>query len=183
MTNLPKPTKPYKSVNNIWYTSSLFYEQWVLRNPAQRVIAPVFTLYDSTKPDLVCFRTTFVDENDPTGYKWAIKYLGDWEHWEKLVRYPWFREALEKARQEIYIKNRADALEVIKNIALGGDSKQALPAARYLAELENNLNKAPAGRPTNAKVEAETRKLAEALSVEDEDAERIGLTVINGGRK
>lgn len=174
---------PYKTHNNIWYTQQLFYETWVLINPNQRTIEPVFTLYDADKPGYICFRTTFVELNDPTGYQWAMKYLGDWEHWEKLVKCKWFQEALTKARDEIYIKNRSEALNVIRDIALAGDVKSRLPAARYLAELESNLNKNSAGRPSKAAIEGELKNAVKALSVEDEDAERIGLKVINGGKR
>lgn len=177
---LRKP--PYKGKHNIWFTASLFWETWKARNSQHRSCDPVFTLYDDHQPGLICFRTTFVEIGDTTGYKWAMKYLGDWQHWQKLMVYPWFREAYDHAVRELYTKLRSEGVDKIREIANAPDSKSALPAARYLAELEANLNKGGRGRPSKEEVSAELKNAAKLIEAEDEDMERIGLKVINGGK-
>lgn len=172
---------PYKASNGAWYTSSLFWELWSETQIPNRRCDPVFSLY-SQRPGLVCFRTTFVELGDVTGYKWAQMYLGDWEHWLKLYKSPWFRKAYEHAKEELYIKLRTEGLDKIREMATSTDAKASLPAAKYLAELERNLEKRQAGRPSAAEVSAELKNAQKAMEVEDEDAERIGLTLIKGGK-
>ena len=177
-----KPVKPFKGKNNRWLTASLFLEPSRVLHENQRSCEPVFTLYDDHKPDLVCFRTSFVKLGDPTGYKWAMLYLGDWAHWQRLQAFSWFREALDVAVRELYTKLRSEGVDKIREIATSPDSKSALPAARYLAELESNLQKQTKGRPTNAQISAELKNATKLVEAEDEDMERIGLTIIQGGK-
>lgn len=177
-----EPVKPpYKSDHNIWYTSSLFWETWKNKIPRMKFCDPVFTLYEQ-RSGLICFRTTFVELNDPTGYKWAIQYLGDYEHWIKLMKAPWFRAAYEHALAELYMKLKSEGVRKIQELANDETSKSALAAARYLAELHGHLNKATKGRPSKAQMDAELKNAVALVEAEDEDAERIGLTVIKGGK-
>lgn len=169
----PPPSKPYKTEQNVWYTEALFYDRMVEK--ADRKFEPVFTLIDE-KPDYICFRTTFIELNDPTGYKWAIKYLGDYEHWMRLMKTTWFPAAYDRAMSELKTKLRAEALNVISEIATGSQPAQALVAAKYLAGFE--WEKASRGRPSKAEVAGELKKQAQLLSEEDKDAERIGLKVV-----
>ena len=74
---------PYKSQNNAWYTKSLFREQAAFYTNDRKIIDPVFTLYNDS-PGLINARKTFVELGDPSGYKWAMLYLGDYEHGEFL---------------------------------------------------------------------------------------------------
>lgn len=172
---------PYKSNNNMWYTGGLFWEVMKDRPKSLWHIEPIFTLYED-RPGYTCFRTTFVALNDTTGYKWAMQYLGDWEHWLLLMKKSWFRTAYEHALRELYTKLRSEGVDKIRELATSPDVKSSLPAAKYLAELERNLEKRTAGRPSREEVAAELKVAKEARMVEDEDMERIGLTVINGGR-
>lgn len=173
--SLAKP--PYKSVNGIWYTQALFWEQQDPM-PSRRPIEPVFSLY-SDRPGLVNARKTFVALGDPTGYRWCMEYLGDWEHWKKLMKCPWFVKAFDAWNDELNIKLRSEAMDVIRAIANEEGNKSALPAARYLAELDKTAKR---GRPGKAEITAEAKKLAEASQDQNDDMQRIGLKIINGGK-
>lgn len=176
MSQLSTPVgPPYKTGAGLWHTKQLFYEQWNLLVINERVIKPLFTLYKE-KPGYISGRKTFVELGDPTGYRWAMKYLGDHEHWLYLQRAAWFREALGIWQAELEIKQQAEAIEVIRDIALSGDSKSALPAARYLAE--QGWKKARAGRPTKTTIDAELKKAVRERTEEDDDAERINLRLV-----
>lgn len=133
---------------------------------------PIFTLHIE-RPGYICIRNTFVELGDPTGYKWAIKYLGDYEHWKTLMKCKWFQEAYEVWINELETKVRSDALEIIQKIAQEGLPTQSLVAAKYLASFE--WKKGERGRPSKSELQGELKRAAQALTVEDDDANRIGL--------
>ena len=160
----------YTNENGVRYTQVLFWEQWIGLDEPRRVRNPVFTLY-SDKPGLVNGRTSFVELGDPTGYKWALKYLGDYDHWLKLCKCSWFQEALEVWQNELKQKVRADALETIRAISKSENQAQALPAAKYLAGYE--WEKGGRGRPSKEEVSGKLKEQVRLLEDEDEDYKRI----------
>lgn len=169
---------PYRSpLNNSWYTQSLFYEmarvQTDLEEPLKNC---VFTL-DQPRDGYICGRTTFVECGDPTGYKWAMKYLLDWDHWNRLIQAKWFNEAVERWRAELKIKMISDAVERIAIIA-ASDDKQALVANKYLAERPWERATAGRGRPSKEMVQGELKRATALLQEEEDDAERIGLRIV-----
>lgn len=168
---------PYRNpVNNVWYTEALFWDR-VVEKPVEsrQSFKPPFTLNDA-KAGYVCARTTFVDFMDPTGYKWAMTYLGDYAHWKKLIKCKWFLEAYEDWMEEMRMKLRSESLNTIRSIASEGQPAQALVAAKYLAGFE--WEKPGRGRPSKSEVQGELKRAAALLSEEDKDAERIGLRIV-----
>lgn len=141
---------------------------------------PPFTL-NKVKPGYICARTTFVELGDPTGYKWAIKYLGDWEHWLYLEKSSWFREALAGWRKELEVKQISESVRTIEQIAKDkeGDIKLAFSAAKYLAEQAWVKKATTRGRPSKVEVDAELKRAALERSIEDDDAERINLKLVS----
>lgn len=177
---MQKLTKfPYKASNGIWLTEAIFWERANDKPVSQRTHEPIFSLYDD-KPGLVNCRTTFVNFKDPTGRKWALTYLGDWNHWTRLMRCKWFREAYDSWIMELNAQLKSEALSKVMEIMQGENSAQALAAAKYIASAE--YDKVGRGRPSKSEMEGELKRAAEAVAVEDEDLARIGLTVINGGK-
>jgi hypothetical protein len=176
---MAQPTKPFKASTGNWYTSALFDETCLHPSHTMRTIDPVFSLYQD-RPGLINCQSTFVALRDPTGYKWAMAYLGDWRHWERLIGIPWFADAVDTWRNQLKLKLQSEALEKIQEIA-GGDSSQALAAAKYIAE-EGWNPKSNRGRPSKVEVTAEMKRLTQAAQVVSDDAARIGLKVINGDK-
>ena len=165
--------------NNRWVCAQLFYETWI--NVTNKTVMPVFQARGHARPGLIHAKNTFIELGDPTGYQWAIKYLGSWEHWLLLSKQRWFREFVDEWRDELDMKQKAEAIQVIKEIALSSDSKNALPAARYLAERGWDKTSGK-GRPTKEQVAAELKHEVRQRTQIDDDAERIGLTMIEGGK-
>ena len=62
----------------------------------------------------------------------------------------------------------------------GENGAQALAAAKFIAMQE--YDKSIRGRPSKAALEGELKRAAEALTIEDDDMARIGLSVIKGGK-
>lgn len=171
-------TPPYKSSNGQWYTVSLFHEMSRERPIEIRACEPVFS-FEEDRPGLINCRKTFVEVGDPTGYKWAMQYLGSYEHFERLLDASWFIPHFETWKREILADLKSQAIERI--IAISGSSNneaQALAASKYLAE--KGWDKPNRGRP--AKDKGEMKRLTESIESTNQDAARIGLTLIHGGK-
>lgn len=166
---------PYKTPTNSWFTKALFYEQYNMYTIEKRPsIKPVFTLYND-QPGLINARKTFVELGDPSGYKWAIKYLGDYDHWRFLMECSWFREAYEVWMNELNMKLQSEAIDRIKEIASNPTDKQSLVANKWLASKPWQEKTTNRGRPSKAELQGEMKRHVEALTAEEEDAKRIGL--------
>lgn len=181
--NYKKLTKPpYKSSGNVWYTRQLFFEPWQHINLDTKTILPVFSLHQDI-PGLINARRTFVELRDPTGYKWALRYLASYEHFTRLLTTTFFRDAVTEYTEEIKILIRSEALEKIISLSKG-DTTQAGMAAKYLANYDWEKNQSR-GRPSKEELKGELKRAAHALTEEQEDAKRIGLfnpMVIQGGK-
>lgn len=175
MKNLTNP--PYVSPSGKFYTKQLFWEVWNSVKIEDRDVSPVFSLHID-RPGLINARRTFIDLNDPTGYKWALEYLGTWKHWEALQRAPWFVEAVSEWREELKIKMASESLTAIKEIA-DGSTSNALAANKYL--VEQGWLKSGRGRPSREELKGELKKRAEQLETTNNDLERIGLKLVYGG--
>ena len=178
MRKMDKP--PYQSENGIWYTEALFYDRMQTKQQAIWVIEPIFTLFEKKK-HYICAQDTFLDVGDPTGYQWAMQYLGNYNHWVRLMKTTWFPEAVKVWKEHLALKLQSDAVWKIKEIA-SGESSQALAAAKYVAEA-GWVPKAARGRPKQEEIDKELKQLTQASQATDDDAVRIGLKVINGGKR
>lgn len=179
-----KPTKPFKGLNNAWYTRSLFielFEEFTKEIQSEAPIYPPFSLTEE-RTGFVCFRTSFVELGDPTGYQWAMKYLGSWLHWQKLLKCKWFQEALEIALVEMNAKLKSESFAQIQAISQSG-TPQSITAARYLHDIATKGKGAARGRPSKEEMTGELKRRVDAVETEDEDLKRIGLKVINGGKE
>lgn len=172
-----KATKPYKGDNGQWLSASLFKESSDFQKLKGKgvIYQPLFSLYSDVDGLINC-RKTFIEEGDPSGYKWAMKYLGDYSHWLYLMKRTWFKEAYSVWMNELQMKLEAEALDAIREIAKDSSNKSQLPAARYLHSL-SKTSKSSVGRPKK-----ETEEVQTNLDDFDLDAERIGLTLIKGGK-
>lgn len=170
---------PYKDNQNRWLTQALFYETNIERNPNVTPFDPIFTLYED-RPGLISARKTFVAMEDPTGRKWALTYLGDWEHWLRLMKAQWFRDAYDVWISELNEHLKSKAIAKILEVMKSENGAQALAAAKFIAAEE--YKKSGRGRPSKAELQGELKRAVQQLEVEDEDLERIGLKVIQGGK-
>ena len=169
MDRIKLTTPPYRGTGGHWLTSTLFYERWIDLKDYEQTYEPLFSL--TGRQGLIDARQTFVELEDPTGYKWAMKYLGSWKHYEKLMNTSWFPPYVETWTIEIKVKLKSDAIQAIRRIA-GSKEQGALAAAKYLANLDYDSKR---GRPSHAEVKGEARRQAALITQEDDDAQRIGL--------
>lgn len=131
--------------------------------------------------DMDEFHATFLEEMDVTEYKAALKLVGSWEEWERIKSASIaFSEYVEAWVDEVQVAMASDAIEKIYTLIDKGSPSTALSAAKFLSQKSYEIRKG-AGRPSNAEVQAERKRLAIKASDTDDDAERV-LRVMNGGK-
>ena len=171
MDGVPVTTNKFKDTQGRWRTGSLFWE---------RGYDPDFALFsmkgeDHAEKGLPSFARLYLEICDPTEYRVATEILGGWEHWQVLNSSKWFQEFIEPLRAEVDIKLRSEALLQVV-MKMGSEGGQALNAAKMLLEGKHKPKRGK-GRPSNAEVKEEARRLAEVEKRVSNDAERMGLTL------
>lgn len=174
-TTMPdKVIPPYKAGNGGWLTASLFYEEMRHAQTEDRACEAVFSF--TGREGFIDARKTFVELRDPTGYKWAMKYLQSYEHFTILMKAKWFREEYDSWIDELKAIMKSEAIARIAEIAKGS-SVQSLPAAKYIAGAEWEKVHGR-GRPSKAELNGELKKLTDAVASDNADAVRIGLRLV-----
>jgi hypothetical protein len=161
-------------------TKGLFYETTL---PDER---PDFgTSWTLKEKDLVIGDKTYVsmkrvylEMEDVTEYDFAIATLGSYKHWERLVESPIIRKHIDQWRKELNLKLKARAMKSIIRSATE-DEKLSFQAMKYLADNEYLDKKSKRGRPSKEEISAELRKEVETSKTFRDDAERIGLKLVN----
>jgi len=142
-------------------------------------LKPVYTVEDEDKDGLISLKKAYLQVQDPTEYKFALKYFYNWQHWEYVSELDWFKSHVDAWRQELQVKMQSAMLgKLWKEAGAGG--KNAAACAKYLAE-EGWTKKR--GRPSKAEKAAYLKREAAAVKAIGDDAERLGLKVVNGEGK
>ena len=99
----------------------------------------------------------YLEESDPTEFKFANKYFCNWEHWQRVCMMNDFQDTLKTMRDTLKVKLRAETLWKIQEIASNPADKNYYPALRFLEtspwEKEHNTenkSKKKVGRPSAA---------------------------------
>lgn len=145
-------------------TQALFYE-------VRYDIDALYTLkdYDFTVGDKVfpSARLLFLETNDPTEYTFATKYFLGWHHWQRICANKDIAKHVEKWREELEMKLRAEAVGQAMALARGGSYQ----AAKFM--VDRGWAKRAAGRPSKEEVERETK--FQARMVDEYSADVIRL--------
>lgn len=127
--------------------------------------------------DLDEWHKVYVELEDLTGYKAAIKLVGDWEEWQRLFRISSkLRVYLDQWNEEIKIKIKSRAINNVLSLSERQDSV-GLSAAKWISE--EGWDKRRAGRPTKDSVRAERKRLAQEANTTTEELERVMSTLSN----
>lgn len=152
----------FKDVMGRYLTQSLFFEY-------ANTPHAVYTLKDHDhEVDGVLYpslRKLYLDCNDPTEYVFATTYLWGWDHWQKMLTNSMILENVNKWRDELEVKLRAEAVKSI--IEQGRDS---FAAAKWAADGHWNVKK---GRPTREEAKREREMRERAVKGVQSDADRI----------
>lgn len=118
----------WKGENGVWLTTDLFYE-FSGDADLSKVIYTVHPYRKGYKN----FYKEYLKRNDPTEYKVATEMFGGVEHWERLLKSTRILAVVEKARKELEMKLKSEALALV--IAdIGAKTQTANASRRYILD-------------------------------------------------
>ncbi len=135
---------------------------------AKSEFKPLWSLYKDWKP-------VYLGTSDPTEYEAAMLLIGDYEHWLLIRNHPKIKPIIDKWQMEMEVKLRSEA---VRQMMKHSKSQNGAAAAKWLAE----------GRFANRDKRTKKGKLEEEQVVSEidsrvsEDMERLGLSVVKGGK-
>lgn len=116
----------------------------------------VFTFEDEDKEyngkKYISLKKLYLEEEDPTEYSFAKKYLCGLQHWQRMNQNKALREHFDVWREELEVLIRSDAIRAIRDMTAEGNNFQAM---KWLAE--RSWEKRGAGRPSKSERDRDTR--------------------------
>lgn len=93
----------------------------------------------------------YLETEDPTEYEFAITYLVNWKHWQRLCENKLIRRYIDEWRDELEVKLRSRGVKNAMYAAQEGNYQ----AAKWLAD--RGWSTRGAGRPTKAEIDREKK--------------------------
>lgn len=155
--------------NGMYLTRSLFFETTLADKTGV-----MYTLKDEDHEGYPSLYRLYMEEGDPTEWRFANKYLAGWAHWEKLCECVWFKDYLDRWRRELELKYKSESLARIITLSKT-TSKEQFIANRYIIEKGWNSKESTKGRPSKQQIrEAANDYLSHNSQVMD-DFKRLGI--------
>ena len=123
--------------------------------------------HDYNDKTYISLKRLFLEIADPTEYTFSTKYLAGWEHWQKICNNKVLAQHIEKWRTELEMKLRSEAVRTI----YGQSRKGSVTAAKWLAE--RGWDDRPAGRPSKAEIEKQTKIIQDVQNEFEQDYTRL----------
>lgn len=93
----------------------------------------------------------YLETEDPTEYEFAVKYLCNWKHWQRICENKVLRKYVDEWREELEVRLRSRGVKAALIEAATGNFQ----AAKWAAD--RGWTTRGAGRPSKAEVEREKR--------------------------
>jgi hypothetical protein len=151
------------NANGTRLLSGLFQE--ITKGPRENC---PYSIKDYDNNGKVSLYRLYMEEMDPTEYRFANTHLADWQHWKNLCALEWFQPYVERWREELELKLKAEALSrMIKESR--EDGREGVTATKYLLEKgwEKESKTHGRGRPSKDEI----KKAAHVLAVESNQVE------------
>lgn len=158
----------FKNTQGARLTKGLFFETTGIDKSSV-----LFTLKDDDHLGYRSLRQLYLQEGDPTEFKFAVSHLDGWDHWQELCSCSWFKPHLSKWRSELELKIKSAALARIM-VEAKTSSKNSFMANRYLVERAwESRGESRAGRPSKAQIREAAHEQASDVSRINSDFDRL----------
>jgi hypothetical protein len=128
----------FKDSSNRWLKKGLFHEY------ATEPTGAIYHIEDAKQLYMAC--------RDITGYEFATRHLGGWQHWKAMKASPFMEPILKEWEEELEVSLRSEA---IKQIVKTSETDKGYQAAKYLADRGWAIRSA--GKPSKQEVQREAR--------------------------
>lgn len=161
------------------YRTNLFLE---FNKSRHEFSPPIYTMRELPHKGLLSAYLIYM--NSDSEYDAALKLVGSWQHWQKLLKSKAFLSGTDAGqwtgvqawRDEKEFKDRAVAYDQLRVNAATGN----VQAQKMIFDGKSSTSKR--GRPSNAEIARAAKEQAESLATTKNDLQRIKL-VVNGNTK
>ena len=123
--------------------------------------------------DIEHFHETFIEIGDPTEYLAAKALVGSWAEWKRIRRQSsYFRAHVLEWLEELEIKQKAESIQNIRDLADDPSKSASFQANKWLAEGRYNGGTG-AGRPNKKQQQAAAKQVAQQATDTEEEAKRV----------
>jgi len=167
-----EPRVSYKDTMGRYRTESLFLE-----TARSNKFAPVFTLKDYDHRGLPSLKRLYLEIADPTEYQTAIKLLGSFKHWQRLMSCQWMEPHIKEWRVELETALESEHIKHLVEISQNPKNASRVTATKLLLEKPWRKIGTLRGRPSSEEKEGYLRQAAKEETETDQDHQRIfGIT-------
>ena len=158
----------FKNHQGVRYLKGLFFEETLADKSTV-----IYTLKDRDHEGFPSLYRLYMETNDPTEWRFAMKYLDGWDHWERLCESPWFKPYIERWRRELQLRVASESLARIMAESKT-NSRDSFTANRYLLERGwEPKDSKKAGRPSKDSIRAEAKRMASETTQVSDDFQRL----------
>ncbi len=176
-------TPKYLTKHNKFRIAQLFLEtanRDVLYDDGSKRDTPIFTLAPDDKVDslgnkYISMHKLFLKAKDVTGYDFAIKVLGSYEHFARLSAHATVGVYIAQWIEEVKAQLDSEAIKEIKRISKEGGNQTELSAAKYLANRDYEA-KGSVGKPSPKNSRRKTLTASRQMEADTKaELKRLGL--------
>ena len=158
----------FKNTSGGFYTKGLFFETTLADKSTVH-----YTLKDQDHQGYPSLFRLYMEESDPTEYRFAETHLASWAHWQALTACTWFKPYLRDWRHALELKIKSEALAEIMSLAKAS-GRDKLAANRFL--IEKGWESSGKGRPSKDDIRKAAMDAVDFSSQISEDYSRITET-------
>jgi len=162
----------FKTDQGIFYTKGLFFETTLADKSTV-----LYTLKNEDHEGYPSLYRLYMEQADLTEWEFANKHLGGWDHWQKICECNWFKEYIQRWREELELSIRAAALRRIQAEARSS-SRNAYTANKFLVDAgwkPKEEKKDSVGRPSKEAIRKKAIELVQDEELLQEDFKRLNL--------
>ena len=157
----------FRGADGNYYTQSLFLEA-SYETPERALYTTKRQDYEYNGILYLSFPRLYLEIADPTEYQVAERLFDGWPHWQRIWNNSRLTPMVMALREELEIKLRSEGVRKMIESAKTGKSDIA---AKWLSD--KGWENPGKGRPTNAKIKAEAKKLQAIKDEIGKDADRL----------
>lgn len=169
-TYVPDKTKFRTTTTLQFKTRRLFHETSYEQNDKSDI---PYTLKDHDEEDFISLKRLYLEEEDPTEFVFANKYLFNYKHWQYLCEAEWFKPVVARWRNELELQIKAKALQRIIAIAEDSEHKSSYEATKLLLNAGWKQKDGRSGRKSKEEIKQQAQELHQLESDAKADLERI----------
>ena len=158
----------FKDEKGRYITQGLFLEISYDTNKAVFTLDGEDKMYKGVK--YISLKKLYLELSDPIEYTFAITYLADWKHWQRISGNKILLSHIKEWREELLLSLRSEGVLTLIDLAKNAQSYQA---GKWLVDTGWDIKEK--GRPTKANVKKQLKREADRQKGFEEDFKLLNM--------